>query len=106
MLRSMAFLGDALAHAILPGVAIASWWENGCLRRGLHGLPASWWRWASDVSRAAGGMRRAPAIGIYFAGRWLLGVVLVERREQLRSPTLTHVLFGNVLGVTATDLCR
>ena len=50
-----------------------------------------------------GTVREDTAIGIFFAGALALGVVLISTMDTY-AVDLTHVLFGNVLGVTATDL--
>jgi ABC-type Mn2+/Zn2+ transport system permease subunit len=101
VLRSMAFLGDALAHAILPGVAIAYLLGVNLLAGALvAGLVVA--VGISYVSRA-GTVREDTAIGIFFAGALALGVVLISTLSTYAAD-LTHILFGNVLGVTASDL--
>jgi manganese/iron transport system permease protein len=101
VLRSMAFLGDALAHAILPGVAIA-FLVGGNLMIGALVAAVAVAVGISYVSRS-GTVREDTAIGIFFAAALALGVVLISTMDGY-SVDLTHVLFGNVLGVTATDL--
>jgi len=104
VLRGMAFFGDALAHAILPGVAVAYllagsnplWLSAGALAAGVLtalGIGA--------ISR--GGLKEDTAIGVMFAGMFALGVAIIS---TVRSYTvdLTHFLFGNVLGVAGSDL--
>jgi ABC-type Mn2+/Zn2+ transport system permease subunit len=101
VLRSMAFLGDALAHAVLPGVAVAYLVGANVLAGALvAGLAVA--IGISYVSRA-GTIREDTAIGIFFAGALALGVVLISTMNTY-AVDLTHVLFGNVLGVTAADL--
>lgn len=101
VLRSMAFLGDALAHAILPGVAVAYLVGANLLAGALvAGLIVA--VGISYVTRA-GTIREDTAIGIFFAGALALGVVLISTMRTY-AVDLTHVLFGNVLGVTAADL--
>ncbi|NOZ29315.1 MAG: metal ABC transporter permease [Chloroflexi bacterium] len=105
VLRGMAFLGDALAHAILPGVAIAY-----LLGGGAQG-PLFWGGLVAGVGTAlgigaitrGGQIKEDTAIGILFAGMFALGIALIS---SVRSYTvdLTHFLFGNVLGVTDADL--
>jgi manganese/iron transport system permease protein len=105
VLRGMAFFGDALAHSILPGVAVG-YLVSGGARESLF-----WWALAaslvasvaiSAVSRAAK-IKQDTAIGIIFAGMFALGVALIS---TVRSYTvdLTHFLFGDVLGVGPRDL--
>ncbi len=101
VLRSMAFLGDALAHAILPGVAVAYLIGANLLAGALvAGVVVA--VGISYVSRT-GTVREDTAIGIFFAGALALGVVLISTMRTY-ALDLTHVLFGNVLGVTTTDV--
>lgn len=101
VLRSMAFLGDALAHAVLPGVAVAYLVGANLLAGALvAGLLV-----AVGISYVSRGetIREDTAIGIFFAAALALGVVLISTMSTY-AVDLTHVLFGNVLGVTVTDL--
>ncbi len=99
VLRGMAFFGDALAHAILPGVAVAylARWplSAGALAAGLLA--------AAAIGYLQTRIREDTAIGIVFSGAFALGIVLLS---MVRTYTvdLTHFLFGNVLGVSPTDL--
>jgi ABC-type Mn2+/Zn2+ transport system permease subunit len=105
VLRGMAFLGDALAHAILPGIAVGY-----LVSGGVRG-PIFWWGLltATLTSIGIGAISRAAkikedtAIGIIFAGMFALGIALIS---SVRNYTvdLTHFLFGDVLGVSSSDL--
>lgn len=105
VLRGMAFFGDALAHAILPGIAV------GYLVSGGIREPIFWWGLVTAIltSLGIGAISRATkikedtAIGIIFAGMFALGIALIS---TVRSYTvdLTHFLFGDVLGVSSGDL--
>jgi manganese/iron transport system permease protein len=101
VLRGMAFFGDALAHAILPGVAIAFLLEInlfwGALVMGLVTALG-----IGYLSRQ-GEIKEDTAIGVIFAASFALGVALLST-VQTYSVDLTHILFGNVLGVSNTDL--
>ena len=101
VLRGMAFFGDALAHAILPGVAIAYLLEInlfwGALIMGLLTAVG-----IGYLSRR-GTIKEDTAIGVFFAASFALGVALLST-VQTYSVDLTHILFGNVLGVSDTDL--
>ena len=101
VLRSMAFLGDALAHAILPGVAIA-YLLNGNLTLGALIAAIAVALGIGFVSRQ-GMIREDTAIGILFAAALSLGVVLISSIRTY-AVDLSHILFGNVLGVSASDL--
>ena len=101
VLRGMAFLGDALAHIILPGVVIAF----------LTGIPLVIGALAMGVLTAFAigalsekdSLREDSAIGVIFAGAFALGIALLSATDGY-AVDLTHFLFGNLLGVTNVDL--
>jgi ABC-type Mn2+/Zn2+ transport system permease subunit len=105
VLRGMAFFGDALAHAVLPGVAL------GYLVSGGGRGTLFWWALGAAVlvALAVGRIskraeiREDTAIGILFASMFALGIALIS---TVRSYTvdLSHFLFGDVLGVSGGDL--
>jgi len=101
VLRSMAFLGDALAHGILPGVAIAYLLQInltiGALAAGIAVALG-----IALLSRQ-GTIKEDTAIGILFAASLSLGVLLISTIRTY-AVDLTHILFGNVLGVSPGDL--
>jgi len=101
VLRAMAFLGDALAHAILPGVAIAYLLGANILLGAL--VAAVLVAVGIGLFSRRGGIKEDTAIGILFAAALALGVVLISTVRSYATD-LTHILFGNVLGVTAGDL--
>lgn len=105
VLRGMAFLGDAIAHAILPGIAIAylAGGSGNQLWLSLGGLVAGVITALGVGTISKGGIKEDTAIGVLFAGMFALGIVLIS---SVRSYTvdLTHFLFGNVLGVSSFDL--
>jgi len=101
VLRGMAFLGDALAHAILPGVAIA-YVINGNLLIGALAAAVVVALLIGFFSRQ-GTIREDTAIGIWFAAALSLGVLLISTIRTY-AVDLTHILFGNVLGVSPSDL--
>lgn len=101
VLKGMAFFGDALAHAILPGVAVAylAGWSlfAGALVTGVGvalGIGA--------LTRR-GYLKEDTAIGIIFSGAFALGIALLSTVDAY-TVDLTHFLFGNVLGVSISDL--
>jgi ABC-type Mn2+/Zn2+ transport system permease subunit len=101
VLRSMAFLGDAMAHAVLPGVAVAY-----LLGRNLTlGALAAALVVALGVGLFSrrGAIKEDTAIGVLFAAALSLGVVLISSIRTY-AVDLSHILFGNVLGVTSLDL--
>jgi ABC-type Mn2+/Zn2+ transport system permease subunit len=101
VLRGMAFFGDALAHIILPGVVVAY----------LLGWPLVVGALAAGVLAALGigalarrrEVREDAAIGVVFAGAFALGIALMSRQPAF-AVDLTHILFGDLLGVRPIDL--
>jgi manganese/iron transport system permease protein len=101
VLRGMAFLGDALAHAILPGVAIAYLMHGNLLVGAL--VAAVVIALSIGVFSRQGTIKEDTAIGILFAAALSLGVALISTIKTY-AVDLSHILFGNVLGVSAQDL--
>lgn len=101
VLRGMAFLGDAMAHAILPGVAIA-YILKGDLLVGA-GVAAVAVALIIGLFTKDGAVKEDTAIGILFAAALSLGVALISTM-QTYAVDLSHILFGNVLGVSVSDL--
>lgn len=101
VLRGMAFLGDALAHIILPGVVLAY----------LLGWPLAVGALAVGTLAAIGisalskegEIREDTAIGIVFAGSFALGIAMISTVRNY-AVDLSHILFGNILGVSTADL--
>jgi manganese/iron transport system permease protein len=101
VLRGMAFLGDAMAHTILPGVVAAF----------LLGWPLAVGALIMGVITALGigvltertSLKEDTAIGVIFAGLFALGVAMLSLRGNY-SIDLAHFLFGNLLGVSTADL--
>jgi ABC-type Mn2+/Zn2+ transport system permease subunit len=101
VLRGMAFLGDALAHAILPGVAVAYLLEANLLVGALiMGLATAL---GIGYISQRGQVKEDTAIGVIFAASLALGVAILSTVQNY-SVDLTHILFGNVLGVSVGDL--
>ncbi len=101
VLRGMAFFGDALAHIILPGVVIAfllGWpYAVGAL---IFGVLAA--LLIGFISRRTD-IKDDTAIGVVFAGAFALGVALISLQRSY-AVDLTHILFGDLLGVSNSDL--
>jgi manganese/iron transport system permease protein len=101
VLRGMAFFGDALAHAVFPGVVVAFLLGGSIL---IGALVA-----AVVVSLAIGAisqserLREDTAIGVMFAGAFALGIALISATRTY-ARDLTAFLFGNILGVSRSDL--
>ncbi len=101
VLRGMAFLGDALAHAILPGVAIA-YLVGGNLLIGAFAAAIVVAVSIGFFSRQ-GAIKEDTAIGILFSAALSLGVALISSIRTY-AVDLSHILFGDILGVSALDL--
>lgn len=101
VLRSMAFLGDALAHAILPGIAIAYLVGGNLLIGAL--AAAIIVAFSIGFFSRGGAIREDTAIGILFAAALALGVLLISRIRTF-AVDLTHILFGNILAVSPASL--
>lgn len=101
VLRGMAFLGDALAHAILPGVAVAYLLQGNLLVGAI--VAALVIALSIGFFSKQGTIKEDTAIGILFAAALALGVALISS-IQTYAVDLSHILFGNVLGVSASDL--
>ncbi len=98
--RGMAFVGDALSHAILPGIVVA-YIFGFSLFFGALGAAAV----AVLAIGLISGRRRLKedtAIGIVFSGLFALGVLMMSRVTTYQD--LGHILFGNILGVSRSDL--
>src|SRR5205814_7316696 len=101
VLRGMAFLGDALSHAIFPGVVIAFLLHInffigallfGLLTAGIIGGVSRNQRVSEDT-----------AIGVLFAGMFALGIVLISTIHGYTAD-LASFLFGEILGVSDADV--
>jgi manganese/iron transport system permease protein len=101
ILRGLAFMGDAMAHAVFPGVVI-SYVLGGSY---LVGAIVS----ATIVSLAIGAvtqsglLRNDTAIGVFFVGAFALGVAIISTRQSY-ARDVTNLLFGSILGVSREDL--
>ncbi|MFN3948033.1 zinc ABC transporter permease AztB [Microbacterium sp.] len=99
--RGMAFLGEALAHGMLPGVALAT----------VLGLPVLFGAAVSAVAMSLGIgalQRRAKlsydtSIGLLFVGMLALGVIVISHAGSFATDA-TAILFGDILAVGGGDL--
>jgi ABC-type Mn2+/Zn2+ transport system permease subunit len=101
VLRSMAFLGDAMAHAILPGVAVAYLFQGNLTVGAL--IAAILVALGISFLSRQGTIKEDTAIGILFSAALALGVALISSIRTY-AVDLSHILFGNVLGVSSQDL--
>lgn len=101
VLRGLAFVGDALAHAAFPGVVIAYLLKgNIYLGAMLFALATAF---GVGVVSRHGRVSHDTAIGILFAGAFALGVLLMSTIQGY-TVDLFSFLFGNVLGISERDL--
>lgn len=100
ILRGMSLMGDAISHAVLPGVAVAYMLGInillgasvfGILAALLIGFLASHSKIKTDTS-----------IGVVFSAFYALGFILISMAES--STNLHHILFGNILAVSDSDI--
>lgn len=100
VLRRMAFIGDALAHTVLPGLVVAylfGWsLSGGAIIAGV--VTATLIGWLARRQE----VREDTAIGIVFTGMFALGILLISTVRSYRD--FSHMLFGNILGVTPQNL--
>lgn len=101
VLRRLSFMGDALSHAIFPGIVIAFLFGQGILLGALaFGVLTSVLIAITTANRR---VSEDSAIGVMFAGMFALGVVLISASKNV-ARDLVAFLFGNVLGVTTGDI--
>lgn len=101
VVRGMAFLGDAMAHGLLPGIAIASLLGGNLVLGAAVSAAAT----AAGVSVITRNRRisQDTAIGLLFVVMLSLGVILVSSAGTF-AVDLTGTLFGDVLAVGADDV--
>jgi ABC-type Mn2+/Zn2+ transport system permease subunit len=98
ILRGLAFVGDALGHGVLPGIAVA-------ILVGFPGIIGATLGAAFMIGGITLITRRSKlssdtAIGLLFVGMLSLGVVIVSRSNSF-SGDLTRILFGEILGISS-----
>jgi manganese/iron transport system permease protein len=100
VLKGWSLMGDAISHAVLPGIVIAF----------LLGLPLAVGAFAAGLGCAVATgylkensrVKEDTVMGIVFSGMFGFGLVLFTKVET--DQHLNHILFGNMLGVNARDL--
>ncbi len=101
VLRGLSFVGDALAHGVVPGIATA-------LLFGVSGVvgavvsAAVMMTGVSVITRKSR-LSSDTAIGLFFVGMLALGVIITSRSRTFVGD-ITRILFGELLGVTTSDL--
>ncbi|MCW1883498.1 metal ABC transporter permease [Luteolibacter flavescens] len=95
ILKGWSLMGDAISHAVLPGIVIAY----------LAGLPLALGAFASGLTCAIGTgfikqhsrIKEDTVMGVVFTGMFAFGLVLFSRTHS--DLHLDHILFGNILGI-------
>jgi ABC-type Mn2+/Zn2+ transport system permease subunit len=101
VLRGLSFLGDALAHGVIPGIALAVLWGFSPIIGAF--VAAIIMSGLVTAVSARTIVREDTAIGLLFVGMLALGIVIVSRARAFTTE-VTSLLFGDVLGVTAADI--
>ena len=101
VLRGMSFLGDALVHGIVPGIALAILFDFNVVV-GAFAAAAVMMLGINLVHRQTT-FSEDTSIGLLFVGMLGLGVILISRTDSY-SGSLTEILFGDALGVTTGDI--
>ncbi len=101
VIRGMTFLGDALVHGVIPGIALAILIGfNPLIGAAIAALVMIW---GINLVHRQTTFSEDTGIGLLFVGMLGLGVILISKSASY-SGSLTTILFGDVLGVTETDL--
>ena len=102
VLKGWSLMGDAISHAVLPGIVVAFW----------LGLPLSIGAFVAGLTCSIGvgylkensRIKEDTAMGIVFSGMFAFGIVLFTKIET--DQHLTHILFGNLLGVSNAEMLQ
>lgn len=101
VLRGMSFFGDAFVHGVVPGIAAAVVLDiNPIIGAAVAAVIMVA---AIEVVHRQTALSEDTSIGLLFVGMLALGVVIISRLDSY-SGSLTSILFGDALGVTASDL--
>ena len=101
ILRGLAFMGDAIAHAVFPGVVISYVLGGNYLVGAI--VAATIVSLAIGFVTQSGLLRNDTAIGVFFVGAFALGVAIISTQRSY-ARDITNLLFGSILGVSREDL--
>ncbi len=101
VLRGLAFLGDALAHGVIPGIALAVLWGFSPVAGALAAAVVMGGLVSLVSTRTT--VREDTSIGLLFVGMLSLGIVIVSKARSFATE-VTSLLFGDILGVTRSDI--
>ncbi len=100
ILRGMSLMGDAISHAVLPGVAVSYMFGfNYIFGASIFGLLAAL---SIGFITQKSPLKNDTAIGVVFSSFFALGIIFISFAKS--STDLYHILFGNVLAVVDTDI--
>ncbi len=102
ILKGWSLMGDAVSHAVLPGIVLAQ----------IMGLPLAAGAFVAGLScslaigylKENSRVKEDTVMGIVFSGLFALGLVMFVKVES--DQHLLHILFGNMLGVSWSDLAE
>lgn len=101
VIRGMTFLGDALVHGVVPGIALAILLDFNVLVGAA--IAAAVMIFGINLVHRQTTFSEDTSIGLLFVGMLGLGVILISRTAAYTG-SLTSVLFGDALGVTSNDI--
>ncbi len=101
VLRGLAFLGDALAHGVIPGIALAVLWGFSPIVGAL--VAAAVMAGLVTLVSSRPTVREDTGIGLLFVGMLSLGIVIVSKARSFATE-VTSLLFGDSLGVSWSDI--
>lgn len=101
VLRGMSFMGDALAHGVLPGIAVAYITGGNLLLGGA--VSAGFMIGGVTLASARSRLGEDVSIGLLFVGMLAAGVAIISKGGSYAGD-LTTILFGEPLGVRPEDV--
>lgn len=101
VIRGMAFLGEALAHGMLPGVALATVLGAPVLVGGAMSAVAM--SFGITALQRRGRLSYDTSIGMLFVSMLALGVIIISHSGSFATDA-TSILFGDILAITTVDL--
>ncbi len=102
MVQRLALLGDAISHSVLPGLAIAFMLGiNIFIGAFIAGIISTI---LINIIRTRSPIKEDAAMGIVFSAFFALGITLITVIQKDNKIDLNHFLFGNILGVTLSDV--
>ncbi len=101
VLRGLTFIGDALAHGVIPGMALAVLWGFNLTVGAL--LTAAVMVGGISLVKRRARLAEDTGVGLLFVGMLALGVIIISKSRSFATD-VQSLLFGDILGVTWSDL--